>query len=70
MKKVNWADGASKLIGELGTVRGVSGSGNSVKLETLVWPQREPLARLRAGKFDSCCGRVFLRTEPGRLSCQ
>ena len=63
VKRVNWAGGSSKLVGELGTVGCVSGPRNLVNLKQCV-------AQLRSGEFDVCGGYVFLRTEPGRLRCQ
>ena len=57
VKRVNWAGGSSKLVGELGTVDCVSGSRHWVSLKPL----------FRAGRFGVCCGSVFLCPELERL---
>ena len=49
MKKVNWVDGASKLVGELGTVSGVLWSANSVNLKPLCDPNESPVSAIGVG---------------------
>ena len=70
VKRVNWAGGSRKSVGELGTVGRVCGSRNRVNLTPLCGSNESLSHNFGQGESDVCCGCVFFGTKPGRLYCQ